>query len=106
MRLTAKNFALLASLEHMDWGLSPTTWQRSTLPRAHQDRISVIFDGIDTEFITPDSSASFALPDGRTVRAGDEVLTFVNRNLEPYRGFHVFMRALPEISKPGPRRSR
>jgi glycosyltransferase involved in cell wall biosynthesis len=34
---------------------------------------------------------------GRTLRAGDEVITFVNRNLEPYRGYHVFMRALPEM---------
>lgn len=62
----------------------------------------MIFDGIDTGFITPDQEAVFALPDGRSVRAGDEVLTFVNRNLEPYRGFHIFMRALPAIQKARP----
>ncbi len=37
------------------------------------------------------------------MRAGDEVLTFVNRNLEPYRGYHIFMRALPEILRARPK---
>ena len=56
----------------------------SSLPTAYLPKTSVIFDGIDTDFITPDPAAVFRLPDGREVKAGDEVLTFVNRNLEPY----------------------
>ncbi len=102
MRLRAKNANLLASLDQMDWGYSPTHWQKSSLPPAYLDKVSVIFDGIDTSFITPDPNAVFELPDGRALKAGDEVLTFVNRNMEPYRGFHVFMRALPDIQKERP----
>src|SRR5262249_48535318 len=30
---------------------------------------------------------------------GDPVVTYVARNLEPYRGFHVFMRALQRIQR-------
>ena len=47
--------------------------------------------------LQPDPSARFQLPDGRGLGSGDEVISFVSRGLEPYRGFHVFMRALPEL---------
>jgi glycosyltransferase involved in cell wall biosynthesis len=102
MRTRSKNLNHLSALDAADWCYSPTEWQRASLPNAYLAKTSVIFDGIDTEFITPDASAIFQLPDGRSVRHGDEVLTFVNRNLEPYRGFHVFMRALPAIQKARP----
>ena len=59
--------------------------------------IEVIHDGVNTDVMRPDPDASLTLPDGRVVRPGDEVLTFVNRNLEPYRGYHIFMRALPAV---------
>jgi glycosyltransferase involved in cell wall biosynthesis len=49
--------------------------------------------------LNPDHLASFALPDGTLLRAGDPVVTYVSRNLEPYRGFHAFMRAVPDILK-------
>jgi len=85
------------SLLHADAGLAPTRWQASTYPDPLRHMIKVIFDGVDTNRVAPDPEASLTLPGGRVLRAGEEVLTFVNRNLEPYRGYHVFMRALPEI---------
>lgn len=85
------------ALLHADAGLSPTRWQASTYPPALQKMIRVIFDGVDTDVMVPNPKAEVTLPDGRVLRAGDEVLTFVNRNLEPYRGYHIFMRALPAI---------
>jgi glycosyltransferase involved in cell wall biosynthesis len=101
-RLRVKNANLLMALDVMDWAYAPTHWQKSALPAAYHDRTSVIFDGIDTGFITPEPGARFTLPDGRVLSEGDEVLTFVNRNMEPYRGFHIFMRALPAIQKARP----
>ncbi|MGA0540486.1 glycosyltransferase family 4 protein [Neotabrizicola sp. VNH66] len=85
------------ALAHADRGLSPTQWQASTYPAPLRAMIDVIFDGVDTELLAPDPAARVTLPDGRVLRPGDEVLTFVNRNLEPYRGYHIFMRALPEV---------
>ncbi|MFN3722021.1 MAG: glycosyltransferase [Paracoccaceae bacterium] len=91
------------SLLHADAALAPTAWQASTYPDALRPMIRVIHDGVDTAVMRPNPQASLTLPDGQTLRAGDEVLTFVNRNLEPYRGYHTFMRALPEVLRARPR---
>lgn len=92
-----RNAHLLLALASCDRGYSPTAWQRAQHPAIYQPRISVAFDGIDAEAASPDRNAAFTLSDGRVLRAGDEVVTFVSRGLEPYRGFPSFMRALPEI---------
>lgn len=88
---------LAQALIHADAGISPTEWQASTHPPALRRMIEVIFDGVDCARLAPNPEVRFALPDGRMLAPGEEVLTFVNRNLEPYRGFHIFMRALPEV---------
>ncbi|WP_333818013.1 glycosyltransferase [Tabrizicola sp.] len=85
------------ALVHADKGVCPTEWQASTHPPLLRQQIEVIFDGVDCDRLTPNPDATFPLPDGRILQRGDEVLTFVNRNLEPYRGYHIFMRALPDV---------
>ena len=90
------------SLLHADAGVAPTEWQASTFPPALRRMLDVIHDGVNTDLMAPNPQASFALPNGQSVMAGDEVLTFVNRNLEPYRGYHTFLRALPEVLKARP----
>ena len=96
-RLRMKNAGNWMMLGEIDAGLSPTVWQASTFPAAFRERISVIHDGIDTLRVAPNAEAELTLPDGTVCRAGDPIITFVNRNLEPYRGYHVFMRALPAL---------
>ncbi len=85
------------ALIHADAGLSPTAWQASTYPPSLRKMLEVIHDGVDTAVMSPNPAASVTVPGGRVLKAGEEILTFVNRNLEPYRGYHIFMRALPEI---------
>ena len=104
-RIRMKNLGNLAHFEVADAGLSPTGWQASTFPAAFRPRISVIHDGIDTAAIAPRASARLSLQGqgGPCVLDRDsEVLTFVNRNLEPYRGYHVFCRMLPELLRRRP----
>lgn len=93
---------LTQSIVHADAALAPTHFQADTHPDLLRQRITVIHDGVDTKVLAPNPNATFALPNGKSVAAGDEVLTFVNRNLEPYRGYHILMRALPEVLRARP----
>ncbi|HEY8610970.1 MAG TPA: glycosyltransferase family 4 protein [Roseomonas sp.] len=97
VRVRAMNMPLLSAVHSSDWGMAPTAWQRARFPAWYQDRISVVHEGVDTEICRPDPAARFDLPDGTVLRPGDEVVTYVARGLEPYRGFPTFMRALPEL---------
>jgi glycosyltransferase involved in cell wall biosynthesis len=97
-RLRTKNVGNLLGLDAVDWGQCPTQWQKSVYPRHYQAILHVAHEGIDTEVVRPDPEAWIRLPEaGIALKAGDEVLTYVARNLEPYRGFESFMRALPKI---------
>src|SRR6185312_13017584 len=95
--LHLKNAATLLALADCDQGVSPTLWQRSTFPKEYQDKIAVIHEGVDVDLVKPNSDAVLRLPSGRQLRRLDEVVTFVARNLEPIRGYHCFIRALPRI---------
>jgi len=98
IRMRAKNAALLQSVHDADFGVAPTHWQGSRFPLDLRRKIAILHEGIDTRIVTPCADALFQTPnDGPLLRRGDEVITFVNRNLEPYRGYHIFMRALPDI---------
>lgn len=96
-RIRTRNALHLLNLEYCDAGISPTYWQKSVHPDAYKARISVIHEGIDTDYMAPDAAATFTLPDGRILRRGDPVVTYVGRNLEPYRGFKTLMRSLPTL---------
>lgn len=96
-RVILKNANILLQFQQADAGLSPTHWQASTFPTHIRDKITVIHDGVDTDVLKPNSHAQFTLDSGKVLTRDDEVITFVNRALEPYRGFHVFMRSLPTL---------
>lgn len=103
LRARARSAQHLLAIEAADFAYSPTAWQRAQFPAAYRDKISVIHDGIDTDLIRPDPDARFTLADGTQLTRDDEVLTYVSRNLEPYRGFHSFMRALPNVLEHRPK---
>ena len=103
-RLRLRRATQLMAFHDLDWALAPTHWQASTAPEVFRDRVSVIHEGIDTTAIAPRVGSHVNLEKrGLRFEPGDEVVSFVARNLEPYRGFHTFLRALPLLQQLRPR---
>lgn len=101
-RIRTRNALHALNLTLCDDGISPTAWQRSTHPAIFQPKIRLLHEGIDTERLGPDPMARVTLPDGTQLKAGDPIITYVARNLEPYRGIHHFLRALAIVQKRHP----
>ena len=102
-KIRMKNAYLQLALEASCWNVTPTSFQRSSFPGHWQRRISTIHDGIRTDLACPNPNPKpINLPSGDSIKPGDPLITFVNRTLEPYRGCHTFIRAIPRIQELSP----
>jgi len=104
-RLRLKNLNNFLHFNLVDAGIAPTRWQASTFPKSFRSKITVIHEGIDTTIIAPNEQISLNLNGDNgsiTLSRNDEIITFISRRLEPYRGYHIFMRALPELLRRRP----
>ncbi|MBM2575316.1 glycosyltransferase family 4 protein [Jannaschia sp. Os4] len=95
--LQARNTVPYVNIQVVDRGTCPTRWQRDTFPESFHDKLYVAHDGIRTDRLRADPDASISLGRAGRITRADEVFTYMARNMERTRGFHVFMRALPEI---------
>ncbi|CAN0474628.1 unnamed protein product, partial [Phaeothamnion confervicola] len=96
----SRNAALLADLVSCDAGICPTQFQKEQFPPCFHDKLCVIHDGIDTEFHKPDSEMRLEFPGTGRI---DELITYVARGMEPYRGFPEFINVLDIILQDRPR---
>ena len=103
-RVRAKNTVNLLALDNPGRGITPTHFQRSTYPGWAQDRIDVLAEGVNLDVCCPaPDAAQTAFQQGQlVVPPGGKLVTYVARDLEPYRGFHVMMRALPSLLRARP----
>lgn len=100
-RIRTKNAPILIDLYTCDRGLSPTHWQKAQFPPEFHDKISVLHDGVDTEYFKPKPGAKLVLPN-LDLSGVDEIVTYVGRGMEPYRGFPQFIESIAYIQERRP----
>jgi glycosyltransferase involved in cell wall biosynthesis len=101
LRIRTKNAPILMDLYGCDRGLSPTYWQRSQFPPEFQDKITVLHDGVDTDYFCPLPKSKLVLPN-LDLSHVDELVTYVARGMEPYRGFPQFIESLAYLQERRP----
>lgn len=101
LRGRSRNAALLMDLAHCDAGLCPTHFQKEQFPECFHNKLKVLHDGVDTDYFKPAENKQLILPDLDLSHA-DEIITYVARGMEPYRGFPEFMAALEIVLKERP----
>lgn len=101
LRVRCRNAPILLDLAACDGGVTPTRWQQQQFPEWMQNRMTVLHDGINTGFFAPREGRGLNLPD-LTLPPEVEIITYVARGMEPYRGFPQFMAAVAEIQRRRP----
>ncbi len=101
-RISAGNALTALNLTQSDLVIVPTHWQKHQHPVDFAAKLHVQHEGIPTRTLGPDPRARFTTREGVKLRAGDPVITFSARRLEPSRGFHVFVRALQRLQRAQP----
>lgn len=99
LRSHSKNAGMALAYSTADVIVCPTPFQAQTFPKAFQSSIQVFHEGVDIRRSARQTNPRLKLPNGKTLDGSTPVITFINRNFERLRGFHVFMRALPELMR-------
>ena len=103
-RARIKNATNLINLTSCDWAISPTQFQASLHPKDFHHKFSVIHEGVDTNVLNPDiKPTELLLPNGAKLPDDAEIVTYVARNFEPYRGFEQVMRAIEILMQKHPK---
>ncbi|MGE0225941.1 MAG: glycosyl transferase, partial [Acetobacteraceae bacterium] len=100
-RIRAKNAINHIALNLGQHGHTPTEWQLSTYPEWARPQIKLIWEGVHLDTCSPDPQVrrrQLKIGD-LTIRPGDKLVTYISRDLEPYRGFHLMMRTLPHLQR-------
>ena len=104
MRIRTQNTPHLLNLLACDVRYTPTEWQKAQFPIEYQNGMKVMHEGINTNFFTPQDGTKLVLPTPKLdLSDAEEIISYVSRGLEPYRGFPQFMDAVRILLKRRPK---
>ncbi len=104
--INARNIATKSEILDSDAAIVPTNWQLSQFPANLQKYLTVIFDGVDTNFFRPpinkedlfnNSVRIQGEKDCILLKKNELLLSYATRGMEPLRGFPEFMKTLPAL---------
>jgi glycosyltransferase involved in cell wall biosynthesis len=98
----ARNAPIAMDLSAANAVLCPTHFQASQFPPIYRAALTVLHDGIDTDYLSPDAKARNSTLGG-LVAEDALVVTYATRGMEPHRCFPQFAAALPEVLAADPR---
>jgi len=98
-RIRVKNTINLLALANPGLGQTPTRFQLGTYPDWAREKINLLEEGVNLDVCKPDPTLRNRVVTlaGYKVKPAEMLVTYVVRDLEPYRGFHIMMRALPRL---------
>ena len=104
LRIRTLNAHHLLNLQACDVRYTPTEWQRSQFPKEYRDTLEVVHEGIETDLFRPKPGTKLVLPSIKLDLSKEkEIVTYVSRGFEPYRGFPQFMDAIRILLKRRPK---
>ncbi len=101
LRSRMRNAAILSDLVSCDAGITPTRFQHEQLPKCFHDKVQIIHDGVDTDTYCADRNKKLVIGN-LDLSDADEIVTYVARGMEPYRGFPQFMKSVEMLLKRRP----
>ena len=96
--LERQNLLADLALQQADAAVIPSRSQLNSFPPELRSKLRLIAEGVDLERLQPDPESSLKLDGIGSIRAGDAVVTFVSRTLEPLRGLRAALQAWPTVA--------
>lgn len=103
LKLRTWNAQVLLELAGCDHAVTPTHWQKQQFPASVRDRLTVAHEGIDVDHLEALRHQGLPRPVGLPADPEIEVLTYVSRCFEEYRGFPQAMRAIERLQAERPK---
>jgi glycosyltransferase involved in cell wall biosynthesis len=102
--LHARNAMNYLSYVRCQTGFTASEWQKQTFPPLFHSNMKVLHEGIRTDRLIPDHYSPLDITIGGVrFQRGDEIVSYIARNLEPVRGTHTMLRSLPALLKARPK---